>query len=409
METGQRTSLEQIRAFLEASDEVRFEARDRQQIYEWVEQTLREQSWGDLKRSSRGLMRRYLEKMTGLSRAQITRLIRLYTEGGSVQPKPYQRHRFSTRYTREDIQRLATVDEAHETLSGPATQKILYREFYDFGDQEYERLVRLSVAQLYRLRQSRVYRQRHLAYQPTRPTQVAIGERRAPEPQGRPGYIRVDTVHQGDREGIKGVYHLNAVDEVTQWEVVGATAQISEAWLMPVLEAMLAQFPFRIRGFHSDNGSEFINHTVAKLLNKLLIEQTKSRPRRSNDNGLVESKNGAVVRKHLGYGHIAAPQAEAITGFYEQHFNPYLNFHRPCGVPEQVANAKGKVKRVYRWYATPWEILRQLPGVGGYLKEEVTIEGLEQLARAKSDTKAAAEMQTAKQKLFASFPQRLTA
>jgi hypothetical protein len=114
------------------------------------------------------------------------------------------------------------------------------------------------------------------------------------------------------------------------------------------------------------------------------------------------------VRKHLGYGHIAAPQAEAITGFYEQHFNPYLNFHRPCGVPEQVANAKGKVKRVYRWYATPWEILRQLPGVGGYLKEEVTIEGLEQLARAKSDTKAAAEMQTAKQKLFASFPQRLT-
>jgi hypothetical protein len=131
METGQRTSLEQIRAFLEASDEVRFEARDRQQIYEWVEQTLREQSWGDLKRSSRGLMRRYLEKMTGLSRAQITRLIRLYTEGGSVQPKPYQRHRFSTRYTREDIQRLATVDEAHETLSGPATQKILYREFYD--------------------------------------------------------------------------------------------------------------------------------------------------------------------------------------------------------------------------------------------------------------------------------------
>jgi hypothetical protein len=62
------------------------------------------------------------------------------------------------------------------------------------------------------------------------------------------------------------VYHVNAVDEVTQWQVVGATAQISEAYLLPVLEAMLAQFPFRIRGFHSDNGSEFINYTVAKLL-----------------------------------------------------------------------------------------------------------------------------------------------
>src|SRR6266404_8767159 len=94
---------------------------------------------------------------------------------------------------------------------------------------------------------------------------------------------------------------------------------------------MLAQFPFRIRGFHSDNGSEFINHTVAKLLNKLLIEPTKSRPRHSNDNGLAETKNGAVVRKHMGYTHIAAPHAKAIAGFYQEHFNPYLNFHRPCG------------------------------------------------------------------------------
>ena len=155
-----------------------------------------------------------------------------------------------------------------------------------------------------------------MAYQATRPTAVAIGERRGAEPHGRPGYLRVDTVHQGDREGAKGVYHINAVDEVTQWQVVGATAQISEAWLMPVLEAMLEQFPFHIRGFHSDNGSEFINHTVAKLLNKLLAEQTKSRPRHSNDNGLAECKNGAVVRKHMGYGHIAAPHAEAIDEFY---------------------------------------------------------------------------------------------
>jgi transposase InsO family protein len=409
VETGQKVSLEQIRAFLEASDEVQFEAQDKKQVYAWVERTLREQRWSELKRSSRGLVRRYLEKMTGLSRAQITRLIQLYTSGERVQPKSYRRRRFPTRYTRTDIELLAVVDEAHETLSGPATQKILHREFHDFGDERYERLARLSVAQLYRLRQSRSYRQQRIAYQPTRPTQIAIGERRAPQPEGRPGYLRVDTVHQGDREGMKGVYHINAVDEVTQWQVVGATAQISEAWLLPVLEAMLEQFPFRIRGFHSDNGSEFINHTVAKLLNKLLIEQTKSRPRRSNDNGLAESKNGAVVRKHMGYGYIAAPHAEAIENFYEEYFNPYLNFHRPCGVPEQTINGKGKVKRVYRWYATPWEILRQLPGLASHLKEDVTVEQLERLARAKGDTQAAAEMQEAKRKLFTDFQQRRSA
>jgi transposase InsO family protein len=402
-------SLEQIRAFLEASDEVHFEAQNRDQIYEWVERGLREQSWNELGRASRGLVRRYLEKMTGLSRAQITRLIKQYASGGAVKPKSYRRYKFASRYSRADIELLASMDEAHETLSGPATQKILQREFHEFGDTRYERLAQLSVAHLYRFRRSRTYRQRRMVYQPTRPTPVFIGERRAPQPQGRPGYLRVDTVHQGDLEGVKGVYHINAVDEVTQWQVVGATAQISEAWLIPVLEAMLAQFPFRIRGFHSDNGSEFINHTVAGLLNKLLVEQTKSRPRRSNDNGLVESKNGAVVRKHMGYGHIAAPHAEAIEGFYEEHLNPYLNFHRPCGVPELVTDAKGKVKRVYRWYATPWEILRQLPGVAGYLKPEVTLASLEQGAKASSDTEAARKMQEAKRKLFAGMQQKRTA
>jgi hypothetical protein len=262
---------------------------------------------------------------------------------------------------------LAEVDEAHETLSGPATPKILYREFHEFGNSGYQRLAQISMAHIYNLRKSGTYRKRRIAYQATRPTAVSIGERRKPDPQGRPGYLRLDTVHQGDRDGKKGVYHINAVDEVTQWQVVGAAEQISEAWLMPVLEAMMEQFPFLIRGFHSDNGSEFINHTVAKLLNKLLVEQTKSRPRRSNDNGLVESKNGAVVRKHMGYGHIEGGHAEAINQFYREHFNPYLNFHRPCGVPEVVTSDKGKQRRVYRWYATPWEILRQLPDLARHL------------------------------------------
>lgn len=402
-------SPEEIRAFLEAADGVGFEGRNREEVYGWVNQMLQQQRYQDLKRSGRGLVRRYLEKMTGLSRAQMTRLITLYQRGEQVQPKPYRRHRFAQRYTRQDITLLATVDEAHQTLSGPATQKILQRAYYDFRQVEYKALAELSVAQLYRLRQSHTYRQRRVAYQPTRPTPVSIGERRRPEPNGRPGYLRVDTVHQGDLDKIKGVYHLNAVDEVTQWQVVGAVEQISEAYLVPVLEAMLEQFPFRIHGFHSDNGSEYINHTVAKLLDKLLIEQTKSRPRHSNDNGLAECKNGAVVRKHMGYQHIPAPHAAAIETFYEDYFNPYLNFHRPCGVPEPVVSPKGKLKRVYRWYATPWEILRQLPSVAAHLKPDVTIQDLEREARAKTDTAAAAEMQKAKQKLLASFQQKRSA
>jgi transposase InsO family protein len=407
--TSERLSLEQIQAFLEGSGEVGFKGRNREEVYGWVNQTLRHQRFDELKRSERGLVRRYLEKMTGLSRAQTTRLITVFLRGEEVKPQAYRRRRFPVRYTREDIALLAGVDEAHQTLSGPATKQLLQRACYNFRDRRYQRLALISVAHLYRLRGSRAYRERRIQYQATRPTPVSIGERRKPEPQGRPGYLRIDTVHQGDQDGVKGVYHINAVDEVTQWEVVEAVEQISEAFLLPLLERLLAQFPFHIRGFHSDNGSEFINHLVAKLLNKLLIEQTKSRPRRSNDNGLAESKNGAVVRKHMGYTHIATAHAQAITDFYHEHFNPYLNFHRPCGVPERVVNAKGKEKRVYRWYATPWEILRQLPDVARHLKAEWTIAQLDQLAQAKSDTQAAEEMQQAKRKLFASFQERRTA
>jgi len=294
------------------------------------------------------------------------------------------------------------VDEAHDTLSGPATQKILQREFYDFGEARYQRLATISVAHIYNLRRGRIYRQGRLSYQPTKPTPVSIGERRAPQPEGRPGYLRVDTVHQGDLDGIKGVYHINAVDEVTQWQVVGAAPQISEAWLIPVLEAMLKQFPFRIRGFHSDNGSEFINHTLAKLLNKLLIEQTKSRPRHSNDNGLAESKNGAVVRKHMGYVHIAAEHAEAIGRFYAEHFNPYLNYHRLCGFASIQTGERGRRQRRYPLdsYRTPYEKLISLSRWKQFLKPGIAPELLQQKATQRSDTITARIMQKEKMALL---------
>ena len=406
MQALERLSLEQIQAFLKGSGEVGFKGQNRDEVYGWVNQTLRVQRYEELKRSGRGIVRRYVEKMTGLSRAQTTRLITVYLGGEEVKPQPYRRRRFPRRYTGEDIALLASLDAAHETLSGPATKKLLQRACHNFHDKRYQNLACISVAQLYRLRASRAYRERRIKYQATRPTTVSIGERRKPEPRGRPGYLRIDTVHQGDQDGVKGVYHINAVDEVTQWEIVGSVEQISEAFLLPMLEGMLAQFPFQILGFHSDNGSEYINHLVAELLRKLLIEQTKSRPRHSNDNGLAESKNGAVVRKHLGHTHIATAHAQAIAGFFQEHLNPYLNFHRPCGVPELVVNAKGKEKRAYRWYATPWEILRQLPDVARHLKAEVTIAMLDQQAQAKSDTQAAEEMQQAKCKLFERFHRR---
>ena len=259
MHEAEKLNLEQIEAFLQASTGIRFEGETRKQVYPWIEQVLIQQRYHQLGRRARGLVRRYLEKMTGLSRAQVTRLIARYLERGTVRPVAYRRHRFPQCYTRADIELLAAVDEAHENLSGPATRRILEREYQLYGQVEYQRLASISVAHLYNLRQQGRYRERRLHYVKTKPALVAIGERRRPDPQGQPGYLRVDTVHQGDRPGAKGVFHINAVDEVTQWQIVAAVPRLSEAWLEPVLRAMIRQFPFRILGFHSDNGSEFIN------------------------------------------------------------------------------------------------------------------------------------------------------
>src|ERR1700737_1299986 len=149
MEDGEPLSLEQIRALVEASEEVRFHCQDRGELYEWVNRTLRQQDYGRLKRGGKGLVRRYVAKMTGLSRAPAARLIRCYQGGGEVKPRAYRGHRFGNRHPRADIEVLAAVDEAHETLSGPATQKILQRAWHEYHDPQCERRARLSVAPLY--------------------------------------------------------------------------------------------------------------------------------------------------------------------------------------------------------------------------------------------------------------------
>jgi transposase InsO family protein len=338
--------------------------------------------------------------MTGFSRAQSTRLIGGYVKAGGIAPKPSLRPRFQRHYTAADVELLAAVDEAHERLSGPATRHILKREFEVYGKPEFERLARLSNGHLYNLRRSPRYGLRLRHYEKTRPTAVQIGERKKPAPNAQPGFLRIDTVHQGDGPEGKGIYHINAVDEVTQWEVVLSTPRISEAWLMPLLESILQQFPFVILNFHSDNGSEFINKTVAQLLEKLLIEQTKSRPRKSGDNGLVETKNAAIVRKHIGWGHIAPAHAAPINLFYTGFLNPYLNYHRPSAQAQVQIDAKGRKRRLYKQWQTPFEKLLSLDRPQQFLPPGLSLATLKRVAATMSDTDAARRMQQAKNTMF---------
>ncbi len=142
---------------------------------------------------------------------------------------------------------------------------------------------------------------------------------------------------------------------------------------------------------------------VAQLLNKLLIEFTKSRPRRTNDQALVEGKNGRIVRQQMGYGHIPQSEAEKIQHFYRETLNVYLNFHRPCGFATAVVDRRGKVRRRYETYQTPFEKFKNLPGAKRFLKPGTKLADLERIARAHSDTECAQLLQQRKAELFRSF------
>lgn len=403
------SNINQLREIIKVTKSIEFRANVLKEKYSWIDEVLSRFRYFSLRKKDRTIVREYIETMTGLKKAQITRLVKRKKDIGVIVPHYGQRNRFKTIYTTSDVARLIETDNSHERLSGKATKAIFKREYEVYGNREYEQLSKISVSHIYNLREKKQYISNSTVKSGTRAVCVPIGERIKPNPCGRPGFLRVDTVHQGDLNKEKGVYHVNLVDEVTQWEVVVATEKISEYHLETVINEALRQFPFKIINFHSDNGGEYINKVVAKLLNKLLIRQTKTRTYHSNDNALAETKNGAVIRKHMGYSFIKSAEAEKINDFYGQWFNLYLNYHRPCGFPVEVVDRKGKIRKTYpaENYSTPYERLRSLKESEYYLKDELTFEDLDRLAYDKSDNEFAALMKKAKVELFKSFKTKL--
>lgn len=397
-------TIAEVESFLTGNQAVAFAvASTKDERYACVEGILRRFGYPRLKRADKGLLVAFLGKISGYSRQQLTRMVHRYVQTGELKRQQKTVNGFERYYTAEDAKLLVQLDQRHDTPNGLMIKKLCARAYHDFRELEYERLSNISVSHLYNLRKSSDYKKHRYHYEKTKsPKSVHIGQRKKPEANGVPGYIRIDTVHQGDLDGAKGVYHINAVDEVTQFEIVASVERISEAYLLPVLEVLLAEFPFRIVNFHSDNGSEYVNQTVARLLKKLLIEFTKSRPRKSNDNALAEGKNAAIVRKTFGYSHIPQHHAKRINEFNQTALNPYINYHRPCLYPTITINEKGKEKKKYEYknMMTPYEKFKSLPEAHQYLKEGITFNKLDDLAKAMSDNQAADHLQKERKVLF---------
>ena len=357
-----------------------------------------------LSKKEKTSIRRYIRMYTTYSRSQITRLSREKKKTGTLKyGKGKKRNSFKKIYTKEDAELLAEADNAYRRMSGNAMRQTFKDEFELYGKKDYERLSKISHGHFYRLRGSDAYKDKSVTIGRTISVTRSIGIRKKPQPGGKPGYIRADTVHQGDLEGVKGVYHINLVDEVTQWEILFCVESITEGSMAYVVEQALKLFPFVIIGFHSDNGGENINGSVSEVLQRQFIEQTKSRSGRCNDNALIECKNGSVVRKHMGRWHMPKFEARKINAFFRDFFNEFLNFHRMCAYPTTIVSENGKKKKVYDETMTPCQKLLSIPNVGIYLRKDITIEILMEKMKKYSHIEFAKIMSDAKQKLFAAI------
>lgn len=237
MNDSQLQTIDQLRSFLQGTLVMQFHpCGSTEDRYMLIQRTLKRFRYHNLWRADKGVVLRYLARMTGYSRQQLTRLVRQCLTAGPLQRRhgPPKKG-FVRKFAAQDVALLAETDTLHGALSGPATKRLMQRALKVFEDTRYERLATISVAHLYNLRQQTAYQASRQRWTKTRPTQLTIGERRPPAPQGRPGFIRIDSVHQGDLDGVKGLYPINAVDGVTQWQLVATTERISEAYLLPVL------------------------------------------------------------------------------------------------------------------------------------------------------------------------------
>jgi hypothetical protein len=394
-------SLEDITNILQTPQAITLATQTREERYNCIRATLVAVKYCTLKKKEKGIVKVFLSTVTGYSAQQLKRLILRWRRHGLKYVKRAPTGAAKRTYEAKDIALLIKTDILHKTPNGRSVQETLKREYVTFGHTEYETIAGISVSHLYNIRNTnQQYRTSEaIKYSKTNPTTVAIGERTKPMPYGKPGYIRVDSVHQGDKDKVKGVYHINLVDEVTQWEIVVCVEGISEQFLAPALEEALTFFPFVLINFHSDNGSEYINGVVADLLEKGRIHQTKSRSRRTNDNALVESKNGSVIRKHMGRNHIPTQYAPRINTYYQDYFNDYINYHRISAYATDYVDKRGKIRKKYETFQIPYERFKSLPDATQYLKPDIAFAELDEVAYAQSDNEYAEQMTKARAKL----------
>ena len=192
MNIDKLTQIEQLESFLQGTQAIAYTlpgSKSERYQYQLIQRVLVKFNYLSCTKKDKGIFNWFLVKLTGYSRQQMTRLICQYRKTGYVRYHPATGNGFNRKYTHHDIRLLANIDELHDTPCGHAVKKLIERSYHVYGEQQYQNLATISVSHLYNLRASKTYQMQRRDFEKTKSRKVAIGEKRKPQANGKPGYL----------------------------------------------------------------------------------------------------------------------------------------------------------------------------------------------------------------------------
>lgn len=218
-------SLEDVRAFLAGSTTMEFSITEQDERYRWIEQPLQRFHYRTLGRSERGVVLRYLQRVSCYSRQTLTRLVAQYQPSGELRRRQRTVPGFQRNHT------LKMPDCWMSCMAGAAAKKLCERMYRVHGDARFESLSHISVSLLDNLRRAAGYPRQRRHFEKTRLTRAQIAQRRKPDPRVGTPAIRASIPSIRAIWTASRGYHINAVDEVTQFRCVFSVQRIGERFL----------------------------------------------------------------------------------------------------------------------------------------------------------------------------------
>ena len=368
MTNSHKLSIEQIKNLLNVENlDIRID--NNKDAYTWINSLLTSVKYNSLRKKDKHYVILYISKVLNLSVGRTRHLASMWSKKGDLEYRKYKRSHIYRKYSIEDILLVLETFNNHK-INGNAIKKILQDEYNIYGRKEYSNISNISSSYIYTLLKNNNHN-----LSKTKAVHTDIGIREPLKKDGKAGHLSIDTVHQKESNKCKEFYYINVIDFHTQWQLIYVVKQVSERYLLPVLQDMLNTFPFEIIEIHSDNGFEYINHKVSKILTGLHIKQLKSRPYKSEDNGQIETKN-TIIRKEMGYFPMSDKYIEPLSMFFSKYYNDYLNYHHPCAYPTMTKDNKGRIRRKYSQsnYMTPYQKLKEIDPQSTTLKKGVSFQ-----------------------------------